>query len=101
MEHQQPRHRLPLEQEQLSALWEACDSNDTAPLAHLVEIWQATPNDLGQGFWAAIDHNHPNMVRYLLEHGVDHVDGFVVQRALKAGSISVLEVLREHGMGRR
>jgi len=97
MEHQQPQPRPPLEQAQLNALWKACDSDDTAALAHLVEMWQATPSDVAQGFWSAIDHSHPNMVRYLLEKGVDHVDGYIIERALKVGSIPVLEVLREHG----
>jgi hypothetical protein len=96
MEHQQPQPRQPLEQAQLDALWKACDSDDTVALAHLVEISQATPSDLAQGFWSAIDHSHPNMMRYLLEQGVDHVDGYVIQSALKVGSIPVLEVLREH-----
>jgi hypothetical protein len=37
------------------------------------------------------------MVRYLLAQGVDHVDGYVVQRAIKASIIPVLEVLRNYG----
>jgi len=97
MEHQQAEPRQPLGQAQLDALWKACDSDDTVALVRLVEMWQATPSDLARGIWRAIDHSHPNMVRYLLEQGVDRVDGYVIKRALKVGSIPVLEVLREHG----
>jgi hypothetical protein len=45
----------------------------------------------------AIDHNHPDMVRYLPKQGVDSIDRFVFRRALKADCIPVLQVLREHG----
>jgi hypothetical protein len=97
MEHQQSSNRLPHEQDQLSALMEACDSNETAPLKNLVDSLHATSDDLKLGIWPAIDHSHPEMVRYLLAQGVDHVDGFIIQRALKASSLQVLELLREYG----
>jgi len=94
MAHQQPRPRL--EPDQLSALWQACDSKDTAPLAQLIEKLDPSAHDLRTGLTFAIERNHLNMVRYLLERGVP-VDGYVVRVALQARSIPVLEMLREFG----
>jgi hypothetical protein len=89
----QQRH---LEPDQLSTIWHACNSNDTTSLAHLIETLQPSVLDLGPGLVTAIKGNHLEMVRYLLEQGVS-VDGNVVEIALRARSIPVLEILREYG----
>lgn len=89
----QPRH---LEPDQLSTIWHACNSNDTTPLAHLIEALQPSVLDLRPGLACAIQGNHLEMVRYLLEQGVS-VNENVVERALRAQSIPVLEILREYG----
>jgi len=96
MAHQQPQPRRRLEPEKLTALWEACESNDTAPLAHLIEALEPSAGDLKMGLVRAIKGNHLNMVRYLLERGVP-VRGSVLEAALRARSIPVLEMLREFG----
>lgn len=83
--------------EQQDALLQACDSNDTEHLRHLVENFRAKPQDLSYAIWAAINHDHPRMVRYLLDLKVDTVDGYMVESALKVSAIQVLDVLRDFG----
>lgn len=92
-QHPQPRH---LEPEQLSALWQACCSNDTAPLAHLIETLNPRAEDFAPGLWSAIQRNDLHMVRYLLERGAP-VNESAVEQALQARSIPILEMLREFG----
>src|SRR5215469_1685579 len=87
MAHQQPRPQL--EPDQLSALWQACDSKDTTPLAQLIETLDPPAHDLRTCLTFAIEGSHLNVVRYLLERGVP-VDGYVVRVALQAQSIPVL-----------
>lgn len=96
MAHQQPQPRERLEPDQFMALWQACDSDDTAPLEHLIKTLDATVDDLHTGLSVAIKHNHLNMVRHLLDRGVA-VNGYIVREALHARSIPVLEMLREFG----
>jgi hypothetical protein len=96
MTYQQPQQRPRLEPEQLSALRNACDSDNTTPLERLIETLDPSVNDLRPGLWVAIKHNHLNMVRYLLERGVS-ADGSAVKKAIEARSIPVLEILREFG----
>jgi hypothetical protein len=93
----QPGEHLPLHQDQADALFQACDSDNIEHLQNLVRTFQARPQDLRLGFWAAINHNHPRTVRYLLEQGVDSVDAYVVERALRVSAIQVLDVLKEFG----
>lgn len=95
MAHQHPQPR-DLEPEQLSALWQACCSDDTAPLAHLIETLNPRGEDLAPGLWSAIQHNNLNMVRYLLERGAAANES-AVEKALDARSIPILEMLREFG----
>jgi len=95
MAHQHPQP-CRLEPEQLSALWQAYSSNDTAPLAHLIETLNPGAEDFAPGLWYAIKHNHLNMVRYLLERGAP-VDEDAVEQALRARSIPILEMPREFG----
>jgi hypothetical protein len=92
----QPQPRPYLEPEQLSELQNACDSDDTVPLAHLIEALNPRVDDLTPGLWIAIQHNHLNMVRHLLERGVP-AGKFAVRRAVEAKSIPALEMLREFG----
>jgi hypothetical protein len=94
MTQPQPQDRLP--PEQLSALWRACDSNDTAPLAQLIETLNPSANDLMPGLMVAIERGHLSMIRYLLERGLS-IYRSVVMVALEARSIPVLEILREFG----
>lgn len=96
MTYQQPQRRPRLEEEQLSALRNACGSDNTAPLERLIETLDPSANDLRPGLRVAIKHNHLNMVRYLLERGAS-ADGSAVEEALKARSIPALEILREFG----
>jgi hypothetical protein len=96
MAHQQPQPRPRLKPEQFDALWDACDSNDIAPLEHLMEMLDPPVNELTRGVVTAVKGNHLNMVRYLLERGVP-VKGWAVQEAIRAGSIPALEILREFG----
>jgi len=53
-------------------------------------------HDLTTGLGWAIERNHFKMARYLLERGVPF-DGLALRRALRAGSIPVLEMFREFG----
>lgn len=96
MAHQQPQRRPALEPDQLSALWQACDLNDTAPLAHLIETLDPPDNLLKTCLATAVDHNRLNIVRYLLERGVS-IPGHAVHSALRVGSIPALEMFREFG----
>ena len=98
MTHQQPQPRPRLKPEQLNALWDACDSNDIAPLEQLglMEMLDPPIDELTPGLVIAVQGNHLNMVRYLLERGVPVV-GRAVQKALRNGSIPALEILREFG----
>jgi hypothetical protein len=96
MTHQHPQSRPRLEPEQFTALWQACCSDDIAPLARLIETLNPPINEFWTGLCVAIHHNYLNMVRYLLERGVP-VDGSVVEKALEARSIPILEMLREFG----
>lgn len=96
MAYQQPQRPPRLEQEQLSALKNACDSDNTAPLERLIETLDPSVDNLKPGLWVAIKHNHLKMVRYLLERGVS-VNEFAVKRAIQAKSIPALEILREFG----
>jgi hypothetical protein len=86
--------RRPLDQ--LFVLWQACDSNDAAPLAQLIETKGLPTNGLIAGLVVAIGHGHLSMVRYLLERGIS-ICGYIVQQALQARSIPVLEMWREYG----
>ena len=96
MTQPQPQTRPRLPPEQLSALWRACDSNDTAPLAQLIETLNPPADDLMPGLMVAIKRGYLSMVRYLLERGMS-ICGSVVMVALEARSIPVLEILREFG----
>jgi ankyrin repeat protein len=87
---------MALEPDQLSALWQACDSHDTAPLAHLIETLDPPNIRLGTCLVVAVERNHLNIIRYLLERGVS-ITGLALHRALSAGSIPVLEMFREFG----
>jgi ankyrin repeat protein len=90
----QPSPRLP--PEQLSALWRACDSNNIAPLAQLIETLNPPADDLMPGLMVAIERGHLSMIRYLLERGMS-ITGSIVRVALEVRSIPVLEILREFG----
>lgn len=96
MAHQQPKPRDRLEPEQFMALWQACRSNDTAPLESLVETLNPPINEFLTGLCIAIRNKHLDMVRYILERGFP-VKGDIVQEALRARSIPILEMLREFG----
>ena len=96
MAYQQPQPCRILEPHQARAITKACDSNDTAPLAHLVEALDPSAGYLTPGLVAAIKANHIDMVRYLLDLGAP-AKGSAVQAALQAKSISILEMLREFG----
>jgi hypothetical protein len=72
----------------------ACDSGDIDNLKRLIESLQATRQDLKYCIWAAIDGNHAQMTRYILEQTYDSADNYMVQRALKASAIQVLHVMK-------
>lgn len=80
-----------------AALLQACDSDDIERLKQLMETLHAEPKDLQYGIWPAIEHDRSKMVRFLLEMKVDEVDGFMLEMALKASAINVLEVFKEFG----
>jgi hypothetical protein len=91
-----PPQRERLEPDKLSALWRACDSTDTAPLAELIEALDPPVDDLRPGFWHAIENGNLIMMRYLLDKGLS-VGGYEVQTAVQAKSIPALEMLMEYG----
>jgi hypothetical protein len=91
-----PPQRERLEPDKLSALWRACNSTDTAPLAELIEALDPPVDDLRPGFWHAIENGNLIMMRYLLDKGLS-VGGHEVQAAVRAKSIPALEMLREYG----
>jgi len=91
-----PPQRERLEPEQLSALWYACDSTDTVPLAEFAEALNPTVDELRPGFWYATQKGNLIMMRYLLDQDV-FVGGTEVKQALRGSSIPALEVLREYG----
>jgi hypothetical protein len=93
----QSRERVSPNQDQVDALRKGCDSDDIDSLQRLVETFQAKLQDVRMGFWIAIDRNRAKMVRYLLKQGVDQVDAYALERALKASAIEVLDVMKEFG----
>jgi hypothetical protein len=91
-----PPQRERLEPDKLSALWRACNSTDTAPLAELIEALDPPIDDLAPGFWNAIEDGNLIMMRYLLDRGIS-VGGYEIKAAVRAHSIPALEILREYG----
>jgi len=61
----------------------AYDSNNTAPLAQLIETINPPAIDLMPGLMVAIERGHLSMIRYLLERGVS-ISRIIVQVALEA-----------------
>jgi hypothetical protein len=97
MEQEQSQRRKPLSEDEMDMLICACGSDDIDNLKRLIESLQATRQDLKCCIWAAIDGNHAQMTRYILEQKYDSIDAYMVQRALKASAIQVLDVLKEFG----
>ena len=96
MAQQQPQPRRSLTPDQQRALTKACDSNDTAQVAYLIETLDPPVGYLSSSLSTAISRNHLNMVRYLLERGTP-IKGWPVISAVQAKSIPALEMLREFG----
>jgi len=96
MAQQQPQLRPSLTPSQYTAIANACDSNDTAQVAHLIETLDPPVGYLSSSLSTAISRNHLNMVRYLLERGTP-IKGWPVISAVQAKSIPALEMLREFG----
>jgi hypothetical protein len=76
---------------------QACKTGGLELLQRVSETVPAKSDKLLRGFWTAIDHDQANVVKYLLERGVDKVDDHTVMLALKASAIQVLEVLKDFG----
>jgi hypothetical protein len=87
-----------LTDERLVALWRACESDDTAPLAQFIQLWDPSTHELNIGLQRAIEGGYLNTARFLLEHGVPF-NGDLVRLALKGRSFPILEVLRQFGWG--
>jgi hypothetical protein len=76
----------------------ACDSDDVNNFKRVVESLHATRQDISTSCSnAAIDGNHFQMIRYILEQKYDSLDRFMMQRALKASALQVLDVFKEFG----
>ena len=94
MGHQKPSPRADITQDQLPALWEACDSDETTPLEHLIDTLDVE-GYLNTCLSFAVEHNRINIIRCLLERGVPFERS--LPEALKGGSIQILELFREFG----
>jgi len=95
MGHQKPSPRPDITQDQLPALWEACDSEETSPLEHLIDTLNIKDHQLGICLSLAARHNRINIVRCLLERGVPFAGA--LSAALENGSIQILEMFKEFG----
>jgi hypothetical protein len=72
-------------------------SDDIDNLKRLLESLQPTPEDLRYCIGPAINGNHAQMTRYILEQKYVSFDDYMVQQALKVGTIQVLDALKEFG----
>jgi hypothetical protein len=97
MRQEHTQRRQPLSNDERDMLIRASDSDDVDNLKRLIENLQPTPLDLRSCSGPVIDGNHAQMMRYVLEQKYDCVDGFMVQRALNAKALQVLDVLKEFG----
>jgi len=92
---------LPLEEalaniEKNHELQKASEANDATELQRLINLWQASATNLFQPLNYAAKKGSVDTARYLLELGVRY-EGTLVTAAVDAGSIPMLELLREYG----
>jgi len=97
MEQEYTQRRQPLSKDEMDMLTCAFDSDDINNLKRLIGSLQPTLQELRHCTPAAIDGNHAQMTRYILEQKYELFNDYTVQQALKASAIQVLDVLKEFG----
>jgi hypothetical protein len=78
-------------------LTRACGSGDIENLKRVIESLQPTRWDFYKGREAAIDGDHAQMIRYIFGQKYGFIDRYMVQRALKASALKVLDIFKEFG----
>jgi hypothetical protein len=94
--HELPREQALPDKEKMGAIMRASEANDVPGLQRLINTSPASTEDFSYSLLCATKKGAVDTARYLLKLGTRYGGRFVIE-AVNAGSIPMLELLREYG----